>query len=81
MIKAKVYVTLKESILDPQGTAVKKALHSLQYSNVNEVRVGKYIELQIDSDNQSETDTKVREMCDKLLSNNVIENYSFELEG
>ncbi|MEI5907357.1 phosphoribosylformylglycinamidine synthase subunit PurS [Bacillus spongiae] len=78
MVKVKIYVTLKESVLDPQGAAVKSSLHSMNYHDVEDVRIGKYMELTLqDTEN---VEQKVREMCDRLLSNPVIEDYSFEIE-
>ncbi|AMX84726.1 phosphoribosylformylglycinamidine synthase subunit PurS [Geobacillus subterraneus] len=79
MYKVKVYVTLRESVLDPQGTAVKGALHSLSYTEVKDVRIGKFMELVID-DSDRDIDELVREMCEKLLSNPVIEDYRYEIE-
>lgn len=79
MYKVKVYVTLRESVLDPQGTAVKGALHSLSYTEVQDVRIGKFMELVVE---KSERDIHelVREMCEKLLANTVIEDYRYEIE-
>ncbi|ABO65625.1 MULTISPECIES: phosphoribosylformylglycinamidine synthase subunit PurS [Geobacillus] len=79
MYKVKVYVTLRESVLDPQGTAVKGALHSLSYTEVKDVRIGKFMELVIE-DTSRDIDKLVREMCEKLLSNPVIEDYRYEIE-
>ncbi|KJS84786.1 MAG: phosphoribosylformylglycinamidine synthase [Peptococcaceae bacterium BICA1-8] len=79
MYKALVYVTLKPSILDPQGTAVKKGLESLGFSDVMDVRVGKYLEVSLEAEDKQEALTQVEEMCKKLLSNPVIEDYCFEL--
>lgn len=79
MFKAKIHVTLKKSILDPQGTAVQKALHSLNYSNVADVRLGKYFEVRLETADQAAAETQVREMCERLLSNPVIEDFTFEL--
>ncbi|MDN4074858.1 MULTISPECIES: phosphoribosylformylglycinamidine synthase subunit PurS [Fictibacillus] len=79
MYKVKVFVTLKESVLDPQGTAVKGSLHRMEYSEVQDVRIGKYLELTIDK-NVENLDKSVREMCEKLLSNPVIEDYRYEVE-
>jgi len=81
MFHAKVYVTLKESILDPQGTAVKKALSNLEYDNIREVRIGKVIHLQIDESDRIKAEAQLKEMSDKLLTNPIIENYTYELEG
>ncbi|MEK5217034.1 MULTISPECIES: phosphoribosylformylglycinamidine synthase subunit PurS [Psychrobacillus] len=79
MKKVKVYVTLRESVLDPQGSAVMGALHSMEYSEVKDVRIGKFLELQIE-DGTRDIDTVVKEMCEKLLANTVIEDYRFEVE-
>ncbi|AGT30680.1 phosphoribosylformylglycinamidine synthase [Geobacillus genomosp. 3] len=79
MYKVKVYVTLRESVLDPQGTAVKGALHSLSYTEVKDVRIGKFMELMIEKSDR-DLDEMVREMCEKLLSNPVIEDYRYEIE-
>lgn len=79
MYKVKVYVTLKESVLDPQGTAVKHSLQSLGYQEVSDVRIGKYMELAIEKSDRS-IDDVVNEICDKLLANPVIENYRYEVE-
>ncbi|MED2974687.1 phosphoribosylformylglycinamidine synthase [Bacillus sp. OV194] len=79
MYKVKVFVTLKESVLDPQGTAVKGSLHRMEYNEVQDVRIGKYLELTID-ENVENLDKRVAEMCEKLLSNPVIEDYRYEVE-
>ncbi|SFQ68694.1 phosphoribosylformylglycinamidine synthase [Psychrobacillus psychrotolerans] len=79
MKKVKVYVTLRESVLDPQGSAVMGALHSMEYSEVKDVRIGKFLELQIEEGTR-DVDTVVKEMCEKLLANTVIEDYRFEVE-
>jgi phosphoribosylformylglycinamidine synthase subunit PurS len=79
MVKVKVYVTLKESVLDPQGKAVSNALHSLGYEEVADVRIGKYMELFIETGGR-DVETVVREACEKLLSNPVIEDYRYEFE-
>ena len=76
---ARVYVTPKRGILDPQGKAVQGSLHALGFGEVHDVKVGKYIELRLD-DVSSETATaRVREMCERLLANGVIEDFRFEL--
>ncbi|MDM5197148.1 MULTISPECIES: phosphoribosylformylglycinamidine synthase subunit PurS [Fictibacillus] len=79
MYKVKVFVTLKESVLDPQGSAVKGSLHRMEYNEVQDVRIGKYLELTIE-DSVQDLDKSVREMCEKLLSNPVIEDYRYEVE-
>lgn len=76
---SKVYVTLRPSVLDPAGTAVESGLHQLGYQGVENVRIGKYIELTITAENQESADKQLHQMCDQLLANPVIENYSFEL--
>jgi len=77
MYKAKIHVTLRESILDPQGKATRVALHKLGYEEVTDVRIGKYIELTLDSSENA--DTRIKEMCEKLLANYVMEDYRYEL--
>lgn len=79
MYKVKVYITLRESVLDPQGAAVQQSLHSLTYNEVSDVRVGKYIELTIE-DTDRDLDELVKEMCEKLLANTVIEAYRYDVE-
>lgn len=79
MRKAIVYVTLRESVLDPQGQAVKGALQTLGFDEVNEVRIGKYMELMLDTADRAQAEERVKEMCEKLLANTVIEDYRFEI--
>lgn len=79
MKKVKVYVTLRKSVLDPQGTAVMGALHTMGYTEVEDVRIGKYLELQVE-DSERELDVVVKEMCEKLLTNTVIEDYRYDVE-
>lgn len=79
MKKVKVYVTLRESILDPQGSAVQGSLHNMGYEEVADVRIGKYLELQIEP-KEHDMDTLIKEMCEKLLTNTVIEDYRYEVE-
>ncbi len=79
MFKVKVYVTLRESVLDPQGNAVKNSLHSMEYNEVRDVRIGKYMELTIEDSNR-DIDVIVKEMCERLLANVVIEDYRYEVE-
>ncbi|HEY6361036.1 MAG TPA: phosphoribosylformylglycinamidine synthase subunit PurS [Vicinamibacterales bacterium] len=78
-MRARVFVTLKPSVFDPQGTTVTEALHALGYSTVRDVRQGKYFELDIDAQNDDEARRLVAEAADKLLSNPVIETYRIEL--
>ena len=74
-MKISVIVTLKRDVLDPQGKTIKKALESMSFKNVNDVRQGKYFEINIDEKIQKKAEEKVEEMCKKLLTNLVIENY------
>ena len=76
---AKIYVTLKKSILDPQGKAVQHSLESMGYNEVRDIRLGKYIELKFDNIKGDEPEVRVREMCEQLLANPVIEDYRFEI--
>jgi phosphoribosylformylglycinamidine synthase len=78
--QAKIYVTLRPSVLDPSGTAVESGLHQLGYESAEQVRIGKYIELQLKAENQADAEQQLDAMCDQLLANPVIENYRFELE-
>ena len=80
MYLAKVYITLKPTVNDPQGLTIKGALHNLGFIEVTRVRAGKYMEITIEEGSQSKAQQQVDEMCKKLLANPVIENYSFELE-
>jgi phosphoribosylformylglycinamidine synthase subunit PurS len=79
MYKVKVYVTLRESVLDPQGTAVKKSLDTMGYHAVEDVRIGKYMELTLEKTDR-DVEEVVKEMCERLLSNPVIEDYRYEIE-
>ncbi|OZM56237.1 phosphoribosylformylglycinamidine synthase subunit PurS [Lottiidibacillus patelloidae] len=78
MVKVKVFVTLKEGVLDPQGKAVKGALHSMDYFEVSDVTIGKYMELTLEENVNIKE--RVQEMCEKLLANPVIEEYHYEIE-
>jgi len=79
MHQVKVIVTLKESILDPTGIATKDALNKLGYDGVQEVKVGKVLYLTVDK--AENIDQQIKEMCEKLLVNEVMEEYSYEIEG
>jgi phosphoribosylformylglycinamidine synthase subunit PurS len=78
MTKVNVYVTLRESVVDPQGIAAKEALQTMGYKEVGNVRIGKLIELELDG-TAPEIDARVKEMCEKLLVNKVIEDYRYEI--
>ncbi len=80
MYLAKVYITLKPTVNDPQGLTIKGALHNLGFGSVEDVRAGKYIEVKIAEKDIAAARKQVEEMCRKLLANPVIENYRFELE-
>lgn len=79
-MKAQVYITLKNGILDPQGKAVQQSLHHMGYTDVKEVRIGKLIEVILPPMTEEEARKKLDEMCRKLLANTVIENFHFQLE-
>jgi phosphoribosylformylglycinamidine synthase subunit PurS len=81
--KARVYVTLKTEVLDPQGDAVRRALQSLGFADVQNVRIGKLIELELSGTGATDTkDTpaELKTMCEKLLANPIVEDFSFELD-
>ncbi|MBI2236477.1 MAG: phosphoribosylformylglycinamidine synthase subunit PurS [Magnetospirillum sp.] len=78
-MKAKVHITLKNGVLDPQGKAVQHALGSLGFDGVHDVRQGKYLELDIAETDRTKAKAAVEQMCRNLLANTVIENYSVEL--
>ena len=78
-MQARVFVTLKPSVFDPQGTTVAEALHTLGYTTVRDVRQGKYFELEIDAGSADEARQLASEAADKLLSNPVIESYRIEV--
>jgi len=80
MWKAEVYVTLKKTVLDPQGATVQNALGALGYKNVLDVRVGKFMELAIEGGDREQVAAQVEEMCRRLLANPVIEEFRFHLE-
>lgn len=79
-MKAKVYVTLKNGVLDPQGEAVLGALHSMGQKSVKSLRQGKYFEVELESADKSQAESTLKEICSKVLANTVIENFRFELE-
>ena len=80
-MKAIVYVTLKQGVLDPQGKAIKHALKSLGFNGVEEVRQGKLIELELLETDAENAQACLEKMCQRLLANTVIENYSIEISG
>ena len=78
-MKARVHITLKNGVLDPQGRAIAHALDGLGFSGVKDVRQGKYIELDLADTDRGQAKSKVEAMCAKLLANTVIENYAIDL--
>jgi phosphoribosylformylglycinamidine synthase PurS subunit len=79
-MKARVFVTLKPSVFDPQGQTIADALHSMGYGTVGDVRQGKYFELELQSDSTDQARNLAAEVADKLLANPVIESYRVEIE-
>jgi phosphoribosylformylglycinamidine synthase subunit PurS len=79
LYSAKIKVTLRKSILDPQGKAVEHSMQSLGYNNIIDTRIGKFIELKIDAANEEEAKKVTDEVCGKLLANTVMEDYEFEV--
>ncbi|MGF1497710.1 MAG: phosphoribosylformylglycinamidine synthase subunit PurS [Elainellaceae cyanobacterium] len=76
---AQIYVTLRPSVLDPAGTAVQSGLHHLGFEGVDQVRMGKYVELRLTAADEATAHHQINQMCDQLLANPVIENYRFEI--
>ena len=74
-MKIKVIVTLKKGVLDPQGKAIQQTLNGMSFTNVNEVRQGKYFNIEVSETNENKAKSQVEEMCRKLLANLVIEDY------
>lgn len=80
-MRVKIYVSLKRGVLDPQGKAIERSLHALGYEEVREVRAGKYIELELDATSRDAAELRIREICDKLLANPVIEDFRYEMNA
>ena len=80
MFLARVYVTLKPTVNDPQGLTIRGGLHSLGFATVESVRAGKYLEIRLAGDGKAAAEAQVTEMCRKLLANPVIEDFRYELE-
>ncbi|HVO91603.1 MAG TPA: phosphoribosylformylglycinamidine synthase subunit PurS [Terriglobales bacterium] len=78
-MRVKIFISLKNGVLDPQGKTIQRSLHTLGYDEVHDVRMGKYLELDIDGASREAVELRIREMCDKLLTNTVIEDYRFEI--
>jgi len=79
-MKARIHITLKSGVLDPQGKAIKSSLGALGFTGVENVRQGKYLELDISADDRAKAQEQLTQMCEKLLANTVIENYTIDLE-
>lgn len=79
-MKARIKITLKNGVLDPQGKAIQNALGALGFDGVENVRQGKYIEIDLEESDAGRAHAQITDMCDRLLANTVIENYSFEIE-
>ena len=80
MWRARIFVTLREGVLDPQGQAVRSGLMSQGFSAVSDVRIGKYMEVTVEATSTDEASAMVRAMCDRLLANPVMEDYNFTME-
>lgn len=78
---AKIHITFKNGVLDPQGKAVHHALKDLGYNEVSEIQMGKYLEVRLNGVSREEAETRVKEMCEKLFANTVIESYQFTLNS
>jgi phosphoribosylformylglycinamidine synthase len=80
-MRVKIFVSLKSGVLDPQGKAIERSLHTLGFGEVQNVRVGKYLELDVDAPSPAAAEVRIREFCDKLIANPVIEDYRFEISA
>lgn len=79
-MRARVFITPKKGVLDPQGKAIEHSLHALGFSEAHDVHLGKYIELTLDNRDREQARQRLDDMCRRLLANGVIEDYRFELE-
>ncbi len=77
---AKIHITLKKEVLDPQGSVIANSLKSLGFDDIQDVRQGKYIEIRLDANDENSAIKRLNEMCEKLLANLVIEDYSVEID-
>ncbi len=80
MFEAKIYITFKKGVVDPQGITIKGALESLGYQGISDVRLGKYIQMKLNTQDKEKAESDLKQMCAKLLANPVIENYRYEME-
>ena len=81
MARARVVITLKKTIMDAQGQTVERALHNLGYTGVQNLRIGKVVEMELDGAPKEQMSTQLDEMCRELLANPIIEDFRFEIEG
>lgn len=79
MFEAEIKISLKKTVADPQGLTVKHALESLDFKSLNEVRMGKLVRIKLDVKDQAQAEAEVKQMCEKLLANQIIEDFSFEV--
>ena len=77
---AKIYITLKKDVLDPQGSVIANSLKSLGFNKIEDVRQGKFIEVKLNTENKETANKQINEMCEKLLANLVIEDYKVEID-
>lgn len=77
---ARVYITPKKGVLDPQGRAISSSLHALGFDEVGDVRMGKYLEIRLEESSHGDAAARVRSMCERLLANGVIEDFRFEID-
>jgi len=78
-LQVKIFITLKNGVVDPQGITIKGALESLGYQGIANIRLGKYMQMELNSRSREEAEKDIEEMCGKLLANPVIENYKYEI--
>lgn len=79
-MRAKIYITPRQGVLDPQGKAIESSLHTLGYREASEVRMGKFLTIELKGLTPSEARARVQEMCEKLLANLIVEDFTFEIE-
>ena len=80
-LKARIFITPRRDVLDPQGSAVEGALHSLGFEEVGQVRIGRYVELRLDETDEAVATERLDAMCERLIANPVVEDFRFELEA
>ena len=79
-LKARIFVTPRKDVLDPQGAAVERALHALGFEEVSDVRLGRYVEVHLSTDDRVQAEERLNTMCERLIANPVVEDFRFELE-